>query len=77
MEPEIFERWGPEATIYKVLERRCPESLKMAFECSFQSFSYNINLLQIFHQKGGPAPLGPAPKSSTVNFRQMEIFLAL
>ena len=24
-----------------------------------------INLLQIFHKKGGPGPLGPSPKSAT------------
>ena len=39
-DPEVFERGGPEVIIYKVLERGGPKSLKMAFECSFQSFSY-------------------------------------
>ena len=39
-DPEIFERGGPEAIMYKILERGGPKSLKMAFECSFQSFSY-------------------------------------
>ena len=39
-DPGIFERGGPEAIIYKILERRGPKSLKMAFECSFQSLSY-------------------------------------
>ena len=57
-DPEIFERGGPEAMIHKILERGGPKSLKMAFECSFL-----INLLQIFHQKGGggPGPPGPLP----------------
>ena len=36
-DPGIFERGGPEAIIYKILERGGPKSLKMAFECSFQS----------------------------------------
>ena len=39
-DPEMFERGGPEAIIHKILERGGPNSLKMAFECSFQSFSY-------------------------------------
>ena len=39
-DPGIFERGGPEAIIYKILERGEPKSLKMAFECSFQSLSY-------------------------------------
>ena len=39
-DPEIFERGGPEAVIYKILERGDPKSLKMAFECPCQSFSY-------------------------------------
>ena len=38
-DPHIFERGGPEAIIYKILEREGPKFLKMAFECSFQSFS--------------------------------------
>ena len=33
---EMFERGGPEAIIYKILERGGPKSLKMAFECLFQ-----------------------------------------
>ena len=41
VDPEIFERGGPEAIIYKILERRAPESVKMAFECLFQLF-YNF-----------------------------------
>ena len=39
-DPEIFKRGRPEAIIYRSLERGVPKSLKMAFECSFQSFSY-------------------------------------
>ena len=35
-DPEIFERGGPEAIIYKILERVGPKLLKMAFECLFQ-----------------------------------------
>ena len=34
-DPEIFERGDPEAIIHKILERGGPNSLKMAFECSF------------------------------------------
>ena len=41
-DPEIFERVGPEAIIYKILERGGPKSVKMAFECLFQSFSYKF-----------------------------------
>ena len=39
-DPEIFERGGPEAIIYQILERGGPKSVKMAFECLFQSSSY-------------------------------------
>ena len=39
-DPESFERGGLEAIIYKILERGGPKSVKMAFECLFQSFSY-------------------------------------
>ena len=39
-DPGIFERGGPKAIIYKTVERGAPKTLKMAFECSFQSFSY-------------------------------------
>ena len=39
-DPEIFKRGGPEAITYKVLERGAPKSLKMAFECPFQLFSF-------------------------------------
>ena len=52
----IFERGSPEATIYKILERGGPKSLNLSH--------FLINLLQIFHQKGGG--LGPCPKSATV-----------
>ena len=41
VDPGLFlKRGAPEAIIYKVLERGGPKSLKMAFECSFQLFSY-------------------------------------
>ena len=60
----IFERGGPEAIIYKILERGGPKSLKMAFECSFQSFSYK-SFANIPQKGGGPGPLGPSPKSAT------------
>ena len=62
-DPGIFERGGPEAIIYKVLERGGPKSLKMAFECSFQSLSYKS--FANIPQKGSPGPLGPSPKSAT------------
>ena len=63
-DPGIFERGGPEAIIYKILERGCPKSLKMAFECSFQSLSYK-SFANIPQKGGGPGPLGPSPKSAT------------
>ena len=60
-DPGIFERGGPEAIIYKILERGGPKSLKMAFECSFQSLSYKsfANIPQ--KGGGGPRPPGPLP----------------
>ena len=58
-DPGIFERGGPEAIIYKILERGGPKSLKMAFECSFQSLSYKS--FANIPQKGGPRPPGPLP----------------
>ena len=64
VDPGIFERGGPEAIIYKILERGGPKSLKMAFECSFQSFS-NKSFANI-PQKGGGGGLGPSSKSTTV-----------
>ena len=45
-DPGIFERGGP-------------KSLKMAFECSFQSLSYKS--FAKIPQKGGPRPPGPLP----------------
>ena len=62
-DPGIFERGGPEAIIYKILERGGPKSLKMAFECSFQSLSYKS--FANIPQKGGgggggrPPPINP------------------
>ena len=57
-DPGIFERGGPEAIIYKILERGGPKSLKMAFECLFQSLSYKS--FANIPQKGGPqAPWAP------------------
>ena len=61
-DPEIFERGGPEVIIYKVLERGGPKSLRMAFECSFQSLSYKS--FANIPQKGGGGggrPPGPLP----------------
>ena len=63
-DPGIFERGGPEAIIYKILERGGPKSLKMAFECSFQSLSYKS--FANIPQKGGALapwapPLNPPP----------------
>ena len=60
--PESFERGGPEAIIWKILERGAPKSLKMAFECPFQLFSYKS--FANIPPKGGGA-LGPSPKSAT------------
>ena len=62
-DPEIFERGSPAAAIYKILESGAKKSLKMAFECSFQLFSYKsfVNI----PPKGGPGPQGPSPKSAT------------
>ena len=76
-DPGIFERGGPEAIIYKILERGGPKSLKMAFECSFQSLSYKS--FANISQKGGgggPGPLGPSPKSATV-IRCLQTFTKL
>ena len=60
-DPEIFERGGPEAIIHKVLERGGPNSLKMAFECSFQSFSYKSFANIPPKGGGGAGPPGPLP----------------
>ena len=57
-DPEIFERGGPEAIIHKILERGGPNSLKMAFECSFQSFSYK-SFANIPPKGGARAPWAP------------------
>ena len=56
-DPESFERGGPEAIIYKILERGGPKSVKMAFECLFQSFSYKY----CTKRGGGGRPPGPLP----------------
>ena len=57
-DPEIFERGGPEDIICKILERGGPKSLKMAFECSFQSFSYK-SFANIPPKGGARAPRAP------------------
>ena len=57
-DPGIFERGGPEAIIYKILERGGPKSLKMAFECSFQSLSYK-SFANIPQKGGAQAPWTP------------------
>ena len=57
-DPGIFERGGPEAIIYKILERGGPKSLKMAFECSFQSLSYK-SFANITQKGGAQAPWAP------------------
>ena len=57
-DPDIFERGGPEAIIHKILERGDPNSLKMAFECSFQWFSYKP-FANIPPKGGAQAPLAP------------------
>ena len=52
-DPKFLKEGDPEAIIYKILEREGPKSLKMAFECSFQSFFF-INLLHSkYSTKGG------------------------
>ena len=53
-DPGIFERGGPEAIIYKILERGGPKPLKWLLNAHFSHFL--INLLQIFHKKGAWAP---------------------
>ena len=58
VDPGIFERGGPEAIIYKILERGGPKSLKMAFECSFQSLSYK-SFANIPQKGGAQAPWAP------------------
>ena len=63
-DPEIFERGDPEAIIYKILERGGPKSVKMVFECLFQSFSYKC-FANIPPKGGGPGPQGPSPTSAT------------
>ena len=57
-DPEIFERGGPEAIIYKILERGGPKSHKMAFECLFQSFSYK-SFANVPPKGGARAPWAP------------------
>ena len=57
-DPGFFERGGPEAMIYKILERGGPKSLKMAFECSFQSLSYK-SFANIPQKGGTQAPWAP------------------
>ena len=59
-DPDIFKKGGPETTciIYKILERGGPKSLKMAFECSFQSFSYK-SFVDIPPKGGALAPWAP------------------
>ena len=57
-DPEIFRRGGPEAIIYKVLERGGPKSLKMAFECPFQLFSYR-SFANMPPKGGARAPWAP------------------
>ena len=57
-DPEIFVRGGPEAIIYKILERGNPKSLKMVFECLFQSFSYK-SFANILPKRGARAHWAP------------------
>ena len=57
-DPGIFERGGPKAIIYKTVERGGPKTLKMAFECSFQSFS-NKSFANIPQKGGAQAPWAP------------------
>ena len=63
---KFLKEGAPEAIIHKILERGGPNSLKMAFECSFQSFSYkSFANIPPKEGGGGPCPLGPTPKSAT------------
>ena len=71
-DPEIFERGGPEAIIYKILERGGPKSVKMAFECLFQSFSYNF-FANIPPKGGAQAPWAPPLNPPLTN----NLFLSL
>ena len=59
-DPEIFEIGGLEAIIYKMLERGGPKCFKMAFECSFKSFSCK-SFAKLPPKGGGPGPPGPLP----------------
>ena len=52
---EIFKRGGPEAIIFKIQKEGAQNLLKWLLNAHFSRFL--INLLQIFHQKGGPGPL--------------------
>ena len=61
-DPEIFKRGGPEAIIYRSLESGLPKSLKVAFECSFQSFSYKSFANIPPKGGGGWAPWAPPLK---------------
>ena len=66
-DPGIFERGGPEAIIYKILERGGPKSLKMAFECSFQSLSYK-SFANIPQKVGAQAPWAPPLNPPLIGF---------
>ena len=58
-EQHLKNKYKPEAIIYKTLERGGPKSLKMAFECSFQSFPYT-SFANITPKWGGGGS-GPLP----------------
>ena len=56
-DPEIFEREGPEAIEF--WKEGAQNPLKWLLNTHFSRFL--VNLLQIFHKKGGPRPPGPLP----------------
>ena len=72
-DPEIFKRGGPEAIIYKVLERGGPKSLKMAFECPFQLFSYR-SFANMPPKGGARAPWAP-PLNPPLNCEGFKVLL--
>ena len=69
-DPETFEIGGPEAIIYKMLERGGPKSFKMAFESSFKSFS--CKSFAKLPPKGGARAPWPPPLNPPLALMQIE-----
>ena len=75
MDTEIFDRGGPEGRSYKIVERGGPKSLKMAFKCLFQTFSYKsfANIPPKGGRRGGGGGGergGPLPNSKSATASQ-------